>query len=346
MKHILSLVLAAILLLSLLPTALAADPKPIPVLSEDERPATPNGIHYYMLICIDSWNSQKYLSGIMDKWSKDTGSNWNVHTDGMILVTVDEGVGRVMITGFNREMLIQRPEGPGHFGRLNNFLDEDGWAYENKKSAVEALNALVETLNSHLGLRIEKYIVVDFKMVENIIDAVGGVDINLTTHEKNRIQSYGISLPAQNPDGTYHLKGYAAVMYMRIRKVPTEKYQHDNGEVYADSDNHGRLYRDWKVLSTIASNLSSITYAEAMKLLNTIIANTVYTNMTQDDLFDALDLAMDLRGIPVERLNIPIEGTYEEFLYVGMATLQVDFEANREALHSFLFDNFIVVEDE
>ncbi len=63
-------------------------------------------------------------------------------------------------------------------------------------------------------------------------------------------------------------------------------------------------------------------------------------------MLDALDLAMDLKGIPVEHIRMPVEGTFEEFGYAGMATKQIDFEANREALHSFLFENFIVVDDE
>ena len=83
-----------------------------------------------------------------------------------------------------------------------------------------------------------------------------------------------------------------------------------------------------------------------MKLLDVILVNTVYTNMTTDDLLDALDLAMQMRGIPVEHIRMPVEGTYEEFPYAGMATKQIDFEANRAALHDFLFENFIVVEDE
>ncbi len=350
MKKMLSLLLTLVVLLSVLPCALAADePDPIPVLIQDEIPETPYGIHHYMLICIDNWDSMKYLGGIMDSWSSEVNAHWGLHTDGMILVTVDEGMGRVMLTIFDRDMLIQRPD--GKFGRINNYLDKDGWTYAAQKTAVDGFNALIDTINSHFGLRVEKYIVVDFKMVENIIDAVGGVDVKLSSYprdnnEVNRLKSFGISLPAQNSDGSYHLQGYAAVIYMRIRKSRTVEYLHNDGKVYADTDTNGRAYRDYAVLSSIADSLSDISYNEATRLLNVIISNTVYTNMTQDDMMDALDLAMDLKGITVEHIRMPIDGTYEEFAYVGMATKQIDFVANREALHSFLFDNFIVVEDE
>ena len=342
MKRMFSLLLALVALLCLIPCAQAADPDPIPVMSPDEIPDTPYGIHHYMMICIDSWDAK-----LKDKWVSPTGQ-WSNHTDGLILVTVDEGMGRVMLTSFIRDMLIQRPD--GKFGRINNFLDKDGWAYAQQKNEYEGLQALVDTINSHFGLKIEKYIVVDFQQVENIIDAVGGVDITITNREATYLKNYSISRSSTTPEiasgGTYHFSGHAAVIYMRIRKVQTAEYLHDDGRVYADTQDYGRTYRDRMVLSSIADSLKTITYNEASKLLNVIIANTVYTNMTQDDLFAALDLAMDLKGIPVEHIRMPVEGTYEEFPYAGMATKQIDFEANREALHDFLFENFIVVEDE
>ena len=43
---------------------------------------------------------------------------------------------------------------------------------------------------------------------------------------------------------------------------------------------------------------------------------------------------------------MPIDGTYEEFPYAGMATKQIDFIKNREALHDFLLDSFVVVDEE
>ena len=38
--------------------------------------------------------------------------------------------------------------------------------------------------------------------------------------------------------------------------------------------------------------------------------------------------------------------SYCEFAYDGMATKQVNYELNRQALHEFLTDNFVVVDDE
>ena len=367
MKRILSLIILLSLLLGcVLPTALAADmPNPIPVVEKENRTPTPKGVHHYMLICVDSWDAK----GSFDK------KQWGNHTDGLMLVTVDENAQRVMLTSFIRDMLIQRPD--GKFGRINNFLDVGGWCYENGKTYNEGFHALVETINGHFDLNIEKFIVVDFRQVENIINAVGGVDINITNREATYLKRYSISSTSTTPaiaegrGGTYHFSGHAAVIYMRIRKIETAAYLHADGQVYSDHQDYGRTYRDRMVLTSIADSLKDISYDDALKLLDVILANTVYTNMTMDDLFAAVELAMRMKSNPVESIRMPISNpskqkesgewyeitptvesynknnySYCEFAYDGMATKQVNFEVNRQALHDFLTDNFVVVDDE
>ena len=66
----------------------------------------------------------------------------------------------------------------------------------------------------------------------------------------------------------------------------------------------------------------------------------------QIHMLSALDLAMDLRGTEIEQIRMPIDGAYESMPVAGMATQQIDWLVNREALHTFLLDSFVVVEDE
>lgn len=350
MKRFFSLLLAALVLLSLTSSALCEDPAPISVIPKDQITPTLKGIHHYMLICVDSWAADLTKEGN--------------HTDGLMLVTVDEIAHRVMLTSFIRDMLIMRPD--GKYGRINNIMDLMSPKTKTGIDGKAGIPLLIETINTHFDLEIEKFIVVDFKQVENIINAVGGVDITITDREANYLRNYSISAssttPAISGGGTYHFSGHAAVIYMRIRKVHTAEYMHADGRVYYDTQDYGRTYRDRVVVSSIAESLKEISYEDALKLLDVIVTNTVYTNMTTDDMFDALDLAMEMRGVPVEHIRMPIDNaegysptvenfnkgklSYLEFAYAGMATKEVNFEINREALKNFLLDSFVVVEDE
>ncbi len=348
MKRIVSGLILAVMLMTMLPVgALASQPDPIPVLSEDEIRQTPKGIYHYMLICMDCWGEER-IEGTNERKPTDLNKKGH-HTDGLVLVTVDTYARRVMLTSFIRDMLIWRsakPDGSDpSFGRINNILEK---YLENGGDGVGGIERLIDTINSHFDLRIEKYIVVDFRQVQRIIDAIGGVDIKIDGDEAKRLKSYNMSADATTPAlagaGTYHFKGYAAVIYMRIRKEAMF-YTDENGVEHKETQDIGRTRRTRIVLSTIADSLKDITYEQAEQLLNTVVENTVYTNMSTNDMLEALDIAMDLKGTPVEGIRMPIDGSYELFPYAGMSTQQMDFVANREALWDFLMDPFAVVED-
>ncbi len=291
-------------------------PRPIPVIEDNEITPTPAGMHHYMLICNDQWQ---------------TDPDNITHTDGLILLSVDEIAGRVMLTSFIRDMLIQRPD--GKFGRINNvclYFGADRTGIEH----------LTHTISTHFDVEIDKYLVVDFGQVEKIVDAIGGVDITITGREATYLKNYRISpsstTPAIEGSGTYHFSGHAAVIYMRIRKVPT---------ISGALQDVGRTERARTVLTSIADSLKDISYDDAMKLLDVVLENTVMTNMSAAECVEAVSIAMELRGVPVEGIRMPIDGTYELLPVAGMATQQIDFEANRKALRDFLYGNsFAVIE--
>ncbi len=290
-------------------------PRPIVTIEEENITPTPAGMHHYMLICCDAWK---------------TDPKSITHTDGLILLSVDELNGRVMLTSFIRDMLIKRPD--GKFGRINNVCLYFG-------ANREGIEHLTKTLSTHFDVNIEKYIVVDFGQVEKIVDAIGGVDITITAKEANYLRNYRISesstTPAISGAGTYHFSGHAAVIYMRIRKVAT---------ISGATQDVGRTERARTVLASIAESLKDISYDDAMKLMDVILENTVMTNLSSAECLEAVSIAMELRGVPVEGIRMPIDGTYELMPVSGMATQQIDFDKNREALRDFLYgDSFAVI---
>ena len=314
LKRILALALA----LCFLPLFAQADdptPRPIVTLSPDEIEKTPSGMQHYLLLCSDSWSGA----------SESEPNN----TDGIMLVTVDTVSGRVCLTSFIRDMLVMRPD--GKYGRINGIA---------KRFSIEDMMA---TLNSHFGLQIEKYVLVDWSSVANIIDALGGVDITITNGESIRLRDKMAyksdwTQPVLSGAGTYHFRGYAAVIYMRIRSDTSV-----NGERY----DYRRTTRARNVVSSLADSLREVTYAEALTIAQTVFDNIVATNMTLADFYTAAKCAYDLRNAEqIEQMRIPIDGTGAEFYYAEMATQQIDVDANRQALHDFLFESFTVRDED
>lgn len=305
--------LLIILCMALPAAALAGEPDPIVPLTYEQIAPTPEGMHHYLLLCSDSWSG--------------ASENAPRNTDGIMIVTVDTAARRILLTSVIRDLLVLRPDGVP--GRINGIAKRF------------SLSQLMDVLNTHFGLRIEKYVLVNWSSVENIIDAVGGVDITVTNGEAIRLKDKlayknDWATPELRGGGTYRFRGYPAVIYMRIRS---------GSVVDSESYDFRRTTRARNVVSSLADSLRTVTYEQALNLMYVVMDNIIATNMTIADMVSAVGYAYELRDAPVEQLRLPVDGTSEEFVYVGMDTQQIDYIKNREALRLFMFETFVVRDD-
>lgn len=295
LKRILSVFLVLLLSAS---AALADQPREIVPLPYDQLPDAQKGQHHYLMACVDNWQGNAQRLG---------------NTDGVILVTLDTANRRVLLTTFSREMLVQRPDaGIGRFTFIaKNYGPE----------------ALCEVVSTHFGVKVEKYFIFSMDNVQNIIDAMGGVEIVVTDAEANYLNRYHISrdstTPSMDKAGTYLFGGHAAVIYMRIRKVG------------GDGDN-GRTRRIRTVLTTLAGKYAEASLGEAMQLIEDVSGNIVTTNMTMADFLEAAGYALELRGVTPEGIQMPPDDCMQPITYAGMSTRQVDFARARADLCEFL----------
>lgn len=283
----------------------------ISVLDESQIPDTPKGVHHYLLLCMDSWAANTKRLGF---------------SDGMVLITVDESAQRIIATSFIRDTLVIHPDGKP--GRLTYIVKEFG------------VQGLLDTINRHFGLRVEKYIMMDWSQVQAIVDAVGGVDLYINAAEASYLKRYAISptstYPAMDKAGNYHFKGHAAVIFMRCRRATAS-----NGDRY----DFGRTYRARTVLTNIATALQHVDYDRALKLLDAVMVNILDTNLSAADMMEAFNMAFKLRGTKLEQFRLPIDHSYQRYFYAGGDSELMDFEANRNALRTFMFDSsFVVIE--
>lgn len=313
-----SAVCLALLLTVLFTGAAVADanrePKSIEVIPYDEIAPIVEGQHHYLLLCTDVWNGDPSNLG---------------NTDGIILVTLDTRAHRVMLTSIIRDALVHRENENDKFdrkiGRINYVAKDSGPDY------------LCQVISQHINVKIEKYIVFDFKQIERIIDARGGVDITVTNSESDYLKRYAIprysTTPVMNGAGTYHFRGHSAVIYMRIRKT-------------GGGGDFMRTQRVRTVLSTMADDCREISYDEAKELLNVIVENNVMTNMTFDEMLEAMDIAYGLRDCTIEELRLPPDGAATPITYAGMSAQEVDWEVCREAMADYLQNSFLVLDDD
>lgn len=228
-----------------------------------------------------------------------------------------------MLTSIIRDALVERPDGV--IGRINYIAKNYG------------PEALCKVISQHVGVKIEKYLLFDFSQIASIVDFLGGVDIEITSTESNYLQRYAIPKDSTTPRlrgaGTYHFNGHSAVIYMRIRKV-------------GGGGDFMRTQRVRTVLSTLADQCREITLEEARALVDSVLENTTLTNMSTDEMVEAMNYAMELRGCTVEELRLPPDGAATPITYAGMSVQEIDWVACRQAMDEYLQNSFLVLDDE
>lgn len=299
-------------------------PKPIQTIPIEEIAPVQEGQHHYLLLCTDVWHGNPGNLG---------------NTDGIVLVTLDTRAHRVMLTSFIRDALVWRPmdENPEEmgFGRIN---------YIAKRLGPEAL---CRVISQHINVRVEDYLLFDFTQIANIVDYLGGVDIELNREEINYLRKYAVPdgsvrnvktgtdlrAGATHRPGLYHFAGHSAVIYMRIRKA-------------GGGGDFMRTQRARTVMSTLADKCREITWEETEALVNNIMDNNTMTNINLEKMLNAARYAYSLRDCTIEELRIPPDGAVSPITFASMAVQEIDWEACRSAMANYLKNSFLVVEDE
>lgn len=176
---------------------------------------------------------------------------------------------------------------------------------------------LLDTVERTFDIDIDRYVRVNFNTFEQIIDKLGGVDIELSAEEVrglNTEKHQGQVVDRKLSVGVNHLNGSEALLYARLRWI--------------DSD-FKRVERQRKVLIAVKEKMADASYIKIMGIANDVLP-LVRTNIPAGEMAKLmLDLTSTLKN-DVQQATIPVKGTYSS---LGA----VDFDKNAEILHQMLY---------
>lgn len=188
--------------------------------------------------------------------------------DTVMLLTLNNKTGSINIASIPRDMRVNIP---GH------GLDKINHAYAYGEVALSK-----EAVEDFLDIHIDHYITTDFEGFVNVVDALGGLELEV---EKEMIYK-GIDVDINLQPGIQHLNGEKALEYVRWRS-----------DAEADL---GRAKRQQKFLKTLLQEI--IAYKNILKFPRLLpeIAENIKTDL---DLNQAIRLANRLKSVEVEEIN-------------------------------------------
>lgn len=230
---------------------------------------------------------------------RDSREGWQIlNTDAMILCSFNKTKKTLVLTSFLRDTWVAIP------GKYNERL--------NVPYSLGGFPLLNDTLEYNFGVRGDYNVEVDFEGFSGIIDAVGGVDINLTAAEAAHLNAMRETNPPQFQwhlkEGVNTLTGEQALAYARIRAL--------------DSD-FGRTNRQRTVLRALVDKTRSLNFTQLYALANELLP-MVKTDMTDRDITSLLlSVVTVLPELKIVDQRVPYSDQFEAASINGKAVLVI-----------------------
>ena len=235
----------------------------------------------------------------------------DARTDTIVLVTLDEKYNRVIMTSILRNSRIDNPRGnPTKANLLYKYHGFDG---------------VISCIERELDIEIEGAVLINFENVKPVIDALGGVDIEIDTNEYLMIRSILLNNDPNMPKGPglVHMTGRIALAYMRDRS--------------SGSGDFSRTERQRKVVSQLFAKCRSLSLLELIGVYNEVSSGMRMT-LSALGILDAISsgYALVAGGADFAEFHIPQPGTYSYGTVGVSSSLQGRWGANRDRFHSML----------
>ena len=192
--------------------------------------------------------------------------------DTMLLFTLNTYEKTLTQTSILRDSFVQYPNytdtaGRAHHGGRIKLTTIYHMGYLCTNSKADAMGLMNLTLYKNFGIEVDHNFEIDFDGFVEIINMLGGIDIELTQAEADYLNVY-IEYEGRIPDeekyvvseGMNHLEGYAALTYARLRK--------------AEGDNESdvkRTGRQQKMVSILLDKIRGLSLPELQNLANKVL---------------------------------------------------------------------------
>ena len=242
--------------------------------------------------------------------------NERARSDSIIIATIDNNTKKLKLSSIMRD----------------TFVDIPGYG-EQKINAALALGGpelLMKTIKENFNFTLDKYVMVNFWGFEDIIDGIGGIEVDVKDYEIPEINKFigevrDVKSPPLTTPGLQHLDGQQALAYARIRKVGNGSYE--------------RTERQRRVLDIVAEKMMDVSVVKYPGLLYDLLPS-VKTNIEPLTLLNYAYTVSKFGELKFEQLQIPATELSQGGLYRNKGwVLLTDKEQNGKILNDFIYND-------
>ena len=222
-----------------------------------------------------------------------------IRPDSITVASIDEETGRTVLLGLPRNLAdVPFPAGTAMHKQFPHGFTCEGcylnavntWANDHpdlfphdKNPGITATRQAVEAIT---GLHINYYALIDLKGFQDLVDAVGGVTVQV--HDRIPIGGVGGPITGWIDPGRRHLDGYQTLWYSRSR---------------ATSDDYSRMARQKCVMSAMLHQLSPTKVLAHFGAIAKAGKQIISTSIPASELDTFVNLSMKAKDLPVATVS-------------------------------------------
>ncbi len=235
-----------------------------------------------------AWDGQtRYTIIIAGLDRREDQSNEPVRTDSLMLVSIDPANESIGLLSIPRDLWVEIP-GQEDRDRINRayFLGE-------VRGAGGGPRLLQQTVSSNLGMRAHNYVLVDFKVLVDLVDLLGGIEVAIDytiNDERYPDKNYGYD-PFYLAPGTHILDGEDALRFARTR--------HGNNDVL-------RAGRQQQVIGGIRERVLSINFLQLIAQVPALLASLSENLQTGLDIQQIVQLAFFAKDVEADNIKMRV----------------------------------------
>lgn len=227
-------------------------------------------------------------------------------SDTIIIMSIDKTNNKVYLTSILRDTYVLMP-GYNDMYKINTAYFFGG----------EAL--AVQTLNRSFDMDISDFVTVDFNALWAIVDAIGGLDLDISEEEADEMNRFYANVSP----GTVHCTGEQVLTYTRIRALGNSDFD--------------RVYRQRTVLEKILAKVKGEMSLQMLRNLQAVLTANITTSMSDTEILQ--DLYYVYKAEDMDMASLSSE-EYFKLVYLedgSQAMLPYSLENMAQALHSRIY---------
>ncbi|MFZ5943899.1 MAG: LCP family protein [Bacillota bacterium] len=232
----------------------------------------------------------------------DTPKGFKTRTDTIMLATVDAESRKARLVSIPRDTRVKI---------------KGAWDKVNAAFVYGGVDLAKKTVEDFLGVKVDRYVIVNFNSLTKIVDAVGGIEVDVPIRMEYRAE--GIDLYP----GLQTLNGADALAYSRYR--------------YTSEGDIGRAKRQQEVIELLSKKIFSVEGLKNFPELVKLMQENVETDVPVREIFALAKLAPDIMNNNIISVVVPGKNEKIDGLWYwepNLAQLEEQLRTSTQQIHT------------